>query len=178
MKENQPSLLQDLRGAANTNAPLETDETKEPVQRNRAETRRVEVFDAEPTLIGTPWSGLVKRFIRVTRTTQIRNPKTGLWSLRRDVAFYAASTPISANKAAQAIRSHWSIENRSHYVRDVSMFEDASRIRTNPGIFARMRSFALNILRANREQNIADALWQNALNPQKILDYLYSNIQR
>ncbi|MCP4933756.1 MAG: transposase, partial [bacterium] len=86
---------------------------------------------------------------------------------------YVCSAPLSANKAAKAIRSHWGIENRNHYVRDVSMAEDASRIRTNPDIFARARSFALNILRANGEQNIADALWRNALDFNRPLKYRY-----
>ncbi len=53
------------------------------------------------------------------------------------------------------------------------MLEDASRIRSNPGIFARARSFALNILRANGEKNIADALWQNALNINRPLKYRF-----
>jgi len=46
-------------------------------------------------------------------------------------------------------------ENGSHYVRDVTLREDASRIRKNPGIFARMRSFAYNILRFNQSGTIA-----------------------
>jgi hypothetical protein len=49
------------------------------------------------------------------------------------------------------------IENRSHYVRDGSFAEDASRIRCNPGIFARLRSFAANILRFNDVRNVTDA---------------------
>ena len=80
---------------------------------------------------------------------------------------------MSARKASDAIRSHWGVENRNHYVRDVSMFEDASRIRSNPGIFARARSFALNILRANREKNIADALWRNALDFNRPIAYRF-----
>ena len=80
---------------------------------------------------------------------------------------------MSAKKAATAIRSHWGIENQNHYVRDVSMLKDDSRIRTNPGIFARARSFALNILRANGEKNIADALWRNALNLNRPLEYRF-----
>jgi hypothetical protein len=47
-------------------------------------------------------------------------------------------------------RDHWGIENRSHYARDVTFAEDASRIHINPGIFARLRSFAYNILRFNQ----------------------------
>ena len=46
------------------------------------------------------------------------------------------------------------IENRSHYVRDGSFAEDA--IRRNPGIFARLRSFAANILRFNGIHNVSD----------------------
>ena len=53
------------------------------------------------------------------------------------------------------------------------MLEDASRIRTNPGIFARARSFALNILRANGEENIANAIWCNALDLNRVLEYRY-----
>ena len=46
--------------------------------------------------------------------------------------------------------------HRSHYVRDGSFAEDASRIRCNPGIFARLRSFAANILRFNGIHNVSD----------------------
>jgi hypothetical protein len=42
-------------------------------------------------------------------------------------------------------------------VRDGSFAEDASRIRCNPGIFARLRSFAANILRFNNVHNVTDA---------------------
>ena len=51
--------------------------------------------------------------------------------------------------------SVWAIENKQHYVRDVTLCEDASRIRINPGIFARMRSFGYNILRFNQSDTIA-----------------------
>lgn len=56
-------------------------------------------------------------------------------------------------------------------MRDVSLGEDASRIRVNPGIFARLRSFALNILRKNKVTNIKGTLFENALNFEKLLDY-------
>jgi len=45
----------------------------------------------------------------------------------------------------------------------VSLHEDASRIRTRPGIFARLRSIALNVLRANQVNNVKAALFENAL---------------
>ena len=57
------------------------------------------------------------------------------------------------------------------YVRDVTCDEDRSRIRDNPGIMARARSFSLNILRHNRVTNIAQALWNGALDLNIILQY-------
>jgi len=48
-------------------------------------------------------------------------------------------------------------------VRDVTMCEDASRIRKNPGIFARIRSFGYNILRFNQSGTIAQDRYALAL---------------
>ncbi len=173
MKENQPGLLRIIEDVAETDAPLAREETDDPTCRSRAETRIVEVFDAVPALKKTAWNGLITRIIRVHRDTLMRSAKTGLWNRRQETSFYVCSAPVSATKASQAIRSHWGIENRNHYVRDVSMLEDASRIRINPGIFARVRSFALNILRANGEKNIADALWRNGLDLKRPMAYRF-----
>ena len=62
----------------------------------------------------------------------------------------------------------------SYSVRDVTLGEDRSRIRHNPGSFARMRSFALNILRSSGVTNIAEALYDNALSFDRILSYVGS----
>jgi hypothetical protein len=59
--------------------------------------------------------------------------------------------------------------NRDHYVRDVTLGEDASRIRYKPGAMARLRSVALNVLRANGVQNISQALYANALSLERLL---------
>lgn len=171
VKENQPGLLRKIKKATNMDAPLDGCETKDRGKRMRHETRIVEVFEADPAVKKTKWNGLIERIIKVTRTTLIRRAKDGIWERREEISFYACTAPVSAQKAAAAIRGHWGVENKNHYVRDVTMLEDASRIRTNPGIFARARSFALNILRANGENNIADALWRNALNLERPLAY-------
>jgi hypothetical protein len=49
-------------------------------------------------------------------------------------------------------------------VRDVTLGEDQSRIRTNPHIFAKLRSFALNILRYNQVDNVSLELFENSMN--------------
>ena len=63
----------------------------------------------------------------------------------------------------QYLRMHWGIENKFHYTRDVTLREDASRIRKNPGVFARIRSFAYNILRFNQSDTIPQDRYAAAL---------------
>jgi predicted transposase YbfD/YdcC len=65
------------------------------------------------------------------------------------VAYYACQIRLDAATLARAARHHWGIENRDHHVRDRILGEDDSRIRRQPGGFARLRSLALNNLRAN-----------------------------
>jgi predicted transposase YbfD/YdcC len=166
--------LRKIKQASVANAPLARHETIDANKRTRHETRTVEIFDATALLQKTNWNGLIARIIRVKRLTLMRRAKDGMWERREEISFYVCSAPASAKKAAEAIRGHWGVENKNHYVRDVAMLEDASRIRTNPGIFARARSFALNILRANGEKNIADALWRNALNLNRTLAYRFT----
>lgn len=109
--------------------------------------------------------------MRVERQTLIRSAATGRWTTRQETAFYAASVRLPAHTFASAIRNHWAIENQNHWVRDITLAEDASRIRVNPGIMARLRSHALNIARANGATNIANALWSAALDPAVSLSY-------
>ena len=80
-----------------------------------------------------------------------------------ETAFYVANAPLTAARAAKAIRAHWAIENTSHHSRDVTLGEDRSRIRTNPGVFARLRSFAFNILKANRTGTLSQDRCRAAL---------------
>lgn len=132
--------------------------------RGRQEIRFVETFDIGDRLADTDWHGSVNTAIRVTRDRLVRNTKTGMWDASSEVAYYVTSTgDLTAEQIAHAIRRHWGIENRNHYVRDVTLNEDSSRIRKNPGIMARIKSFALNILRTNNTKNVAQATWENAL---------------
>lgn len=92
-----------------------------------------------------------------------RNSKTGQWKRSVETSFYISNASLDAARAAKAIRAHWGIENTSHHSRDVTMNEDASRIRTNPGVFARLRSFAYNILKANRTNTLPQDRYRAAL---------------
>ena len=90
---------------------------------------------------------------------------------RREEAYYISTKKLSAKDFNKAIRSHWKIENSNHYVRDVTLKEDASRIRKNPQNFSKLRSFALNVLRYNCVKNIAKEIYENSLSFKKITKY-------
>lgn len=146
-------------------------DTSRTLGRNRQEDRHVAVFTPGTALAGTEWESLIAAVVRVERRTLIRSAATGRWTTRQETSFYASSVMLPAETFAGAIRGHWGIENRNHWVRDVTLGEDASRIRVNPGIMARLRSQALNIVRANGATNIAAALWNAALDPAVSLSY-------
>ena len=126
---------------------------------------------AGPTLTEAEQWDLVKVVIKVQRYRQLFNTKTKTWKNSDETSFYISTIVLSAPEFCQAIRDHWGIENRNHYVRDVTMGEDKSRIRTNPHIFAKLRSFALNILRHNQVDNVSLELFENAMNLAKVLNY-------
>ena len=110
--------------------------------------------------------------IKVQRYRQLFDTKTKAWKNSDETSFYISTIVLTAQEFCLAIRNHWGIENRNHYVRDVTLGEDKSRIRTNPHIFAKLRSFALNILRHNQVDNVSLELFENAMNLDKVLNYL------
>lgn len=121
------------------------------------------MFDPSGMLADTDWHPHVAAIIRVERDVYTRNAQTGLLRHSAETAFYVSNMPVAAPRVAEAIRAHWKIENTSHYSRDVTLGEDRSRIRTNPGVFARLRSFAFNILKANQTDTLSQDRYRAAL---------------
>lgn len=156
-------MHQRIAQVCETATPVDQDTSTDTKRRSRDETRVVEVFDPDAALAGTEWADHVGAIVRVSRTTHKRVTATGLWDTSIEVAYFVCEFLLPAATCAHAIRHHWGIENRSHYVRDGSFREDHSRIRCNPGIFARLRSFAANILRFNKIENITDARYRISL---------------
>jgi predicted transposase YbfD/YdcC len=85
-----------------------------------------------------------------------------------ETRFYLSSLPPNATVLNQAIRNHWGIENRLHWVLDVVFHEDGSRVRTDhaPQNFAVLRHFALNLLRqeTSTKASLAKKRFRAALN--------------
>ncbi len=162
LKNNQPTLHRQVDRLCTSTAPLDRASSTD-TGRNRQETRNIAVFDPGDAIADPDWRACIAAIISVERHVMTRNAKTGLWAHATHATCYLSNTPITAARAADAIRAHWTIENTSHYSRDVTMGEDASRIRCNPGVFARLRSFAYNILKANPTGTLAQDQYRAAL---------------
>ncbi len=80
-------------------------------------------------------------------------------AILRKPRYYVASFFEPVADIANSIRGYWGVENKVHYVRDVTQGEDASRIRMQqlPQIFAVARNFAINVFRSNGFTNMAQA---------------------
>jgi predicted transposase YbfD/YdcC len=82
--------------------------------------------------------------IKVTSRTELKDRG------RFDTRYYVSSANLTAQAAAHAVRGHWGIENRLHWVLDVVFKDDQSRLRTGHGAknMAVVRHFAINLVRA------------------------------
>ncbi|EDM3692492.1 hypothetical protein CSM81_23575 [Salmonella enterica subsp. enterica serovar Infantis] len=67
----------------------------------------------------------------------------------REKQYYISSLPPDVERIAGTIRSHWEVENKAHWVLDVTFNEDDSRIRAEDGAenVAVIRRFAMNLAR-------------------------------
>jgi hypothetical protein len=176
VKDNQPHLRRRLEWGAACRVPSgrAISHTK---GRNRWETRELTVFPVKAWLRHTPWEILIKTVLRLERTVHKSNPATGLLTKTNEKVFWISSLDGIAPKIWNGwIRGHWRIENGSHYVRDAAFAEDASRIRKNPDIVARLRSFAYNLIRASGEANVQNARYRATLDVSLAIK-LVSNIE-
>lgn len=96
--------------------------------------------------------------MRVTSYRHILRGK-GILLKKAQTRYYISSLIETVEQIAKRIRDYWQIENKVHYVRDVTQGEDASRIRVHPlpNIFAIARNSALNLYREYGFNNMAQA---------------------
>ncbi len=80
-------------------------------------------------------------------------------------------TTCRPERVLEGVRGHWRIENRLHYVRDVTLGEDACRVRSGgaPPVRAALRNSVLGILRHHGCTNIAASLRHHAWQPAHVV---------
>ena len=172
-KDNQEKLLDDVKtvfhGPFSQLLEKSSDETLD-IGHGRIEERSI-VVSAE--LSGySDWPGLEQVF-QLTRRTTVK--KTG--EVREETVYGITSlTPEEAGplRLLELIRCHWHIENRSHWVRDVTFGEDHSQIRCGnaPQVMAVIRNTAIGLMRSAGRTNIAAACREFAAKPLMALELI------
>jgi len=133
-----------------------------------------EPLDAEAGEAGTiaGWSRLAQ-VCRVHReVAYVSGELAG--TTREEWSYALTSLPpeqAHAGRLERRWRGHWQIENGLHYVRDVTLGEDACQVRADraPANLAACRNAALNLLRLHGATNVAAALRRHARYPQRAL---------
>lgn len=147
LKANQPDLLTSVRDSFALAAGDAT-QTSRTIDKGhgRLEVRTCRTI-ADPALMtwldpDGAWPGL-RSLAEVTGERRIDGVITC------QTRSYVTSLPGEAAAIAQAVRSHWGIENQLHWVLDVAFREDASRARVGHSAqnLALLRKLALNLLR-------------------------------
>ena len=130
-------------------------------RRLQASTRLAEHFD---------WPGLAQ-VCRLVRTTRRDGEE------QVEIEYAITSVPRAQAGAAECLswwRGHWGIENGVHWVRDVTLSEDACRIRTGdaPQNWAALRNAMISLLRMHGHSNIAAGIRECTWNTQRLLAML------
>ncbi len=130
-------------------------------------TRTIKVA-AAPDWVGFPDAGQVAQ-VRRTVTT---NGKKSVEVVYLITSADPASTPAAT--LAAWVQGHWGIENRLHWVRDVTYDEDRSTVRTGqaPRVMATLRNTVISLLRLDGCTNIAKALRHHARDPERTITCL------
>lgn len=169
IKENQPKLLDDCRSTVSLSKPTSKYCGKTEKSHGRIEQRSAKVYTTK-WIADEEWKNLIGCIGVVKRYRELYDSETAQWKKSDETAYYLYTSSITAEQLLQLSRKHWKIENTNHYVRDVSLLEDKSKSRKNPGIMARIKSFALNILRRNKIQHVRQCLYKHSVNIECLME--------
>lgn len=163
-KANQPKLFAQLKALPWTQVPVGA-QTRE-TGHGRKETRTVKALTVStPGGIGF---SKAEQAVRITRTRTVKG-KTS-----RETAYLTISLPAGQARPVDLgtwARAEWQIENRVHYVRDVTLREDAHQARTGngPAVFATLRNTSIGYHRVNGATNIAEATREASQRPHDLI---------
>lgn len=151
VKANQPTLRAEIE-ALFTGAPADMLERATDLDKGhgRIEERTVTVSREADWLAGDRRFPGELRLPGAATIVKVRSRTELKDRCRTDTRYYISSASLSAEAAAQAVRGHWGIENRLHWVLDVVFSDDQARLRKGHGAqnMAVVRHFALNLVRA------------------------------
>jgi len=145
VKENQKQMHQDIVDEFRFSKNIQVDLTEE-LDHGRIETRKCSVITDFKFIENTQeWTGL-KSIIKIESIREFKNSDKPTETATR---YYISSLLTTAKELQKAIRLHWGIENKLHWVLDVAFSEDASRKRAGNASqnFSILSKIALNLLK-------------------------------
>jgi predicted transposase YbfD/YdcC len=179
VKANQPTLYARLDALDWASVPVA--HTTVDKGHGRRERRTIRILPAPPDL-GFPAAAqvfLIERY--TTRTVRQRRKGSRKYSTKQVQSAVAVLgvTSLSAREAAPQhlaayVRGHWAIENKIHWVRDVTFREDASQVNTRfrPRIMATFRNLAIGLIRQAGYTKIAATIRRIRSDPHLLLTVL------
>lgn len=161
VKRNQRRLYEDLTMFFQLGAIAADHEQSDWVQTVTKRHGRLEIRTLECSTAGAEylvWPGIAQIMRRTCERTIL---KTGKHSV--EVSYGLTNLGFDEAQAAQLEalwRGHWTIENRKHYVRDVTLGEDHGQAYcgSTPQALASLRNALIDLMRQQGWNNIADAL--------------------
>jgi predicted transposase YbfD/YdcC len=179
VKQNTPTLYDKIDALDWANAPIAHQSLD--TGHGRRDKRTIRVLDA-PEDLGFPAAAQVFLIERYTTRTVRKRPKGSRRYKKvqvRSAVAVLGVTSLSAREAtpehlAGYVRGQWTIENKIHWVRDVTFREDASQVRIPPRVrvMATLRNLVIGLIRQAGYTRIAATLRKIRNDPPLLLTIL------
>ena len=143
VKKNQPTLYYQIKAIIADKDKHSSSYIALETNKGRSELRHTIVSNCTDA-ISKDWEGL-RQVVGVYRRVKDKV------ETREEMAYFISSREGNAFLYAEGVRNHWEIENSLHWVKDVTLKEDASKIKAGnaPQNISTLKNIGINILRKN-----------------------------
>ncbi len=179
VKKNQPEVFEDLEDFfEDPDADCREWEYQKKVQKGhgRLEVREIWASTQMNEWFQKEWSGIAQVF-KIRRCVKEKE------KAREEIIYGFTNLPrkkANARYLLELNQNHWSIENRLHYRRDVTLGEDASQVRINgaPQILAALNGGVLALMDWLSVPNVAAQMRHFCANPEEAIQLLLKRLSR